>query len=92
MSQCFASEGASVVVADLSPDSARDTVDSLERDYRGQDHMAAQVDVSSKESVKKLLTQIQVKSISLHLCCIFLKPFVLNVVLFVCTFTSLEVL
>lgn len=60
MSQRLACEGASVVVADLSEESARHTVDGLPTDLRGQGHMAAAVDVSSKESVKKLLTSIQV--------------------------------
>lgn len=57
--QRFASEGGSVVVADLNSDAALETLDILQRDHRGQGHMTAQVDVSSKESVKKLLTQIQ---------------------------------
>lgn len=58
--QRFASEGASVVVADISEESAHQTVGSLRSDLRGQGHMAAVVDVSSKESVKKLVTSIQV--------------------------------
>lgn len=58
--QRLASEGASVVVADISPESAHHTVGSLRSDLRGQGHVAAAVDVSSKESVKKLLTSIQV--------------------------------
>lgn len=58
--QRFASEGASVVVADISEESANETLGSLPSDLRGQGHMAAVVDVSSKESVKKLVTSIQV--------------------------------
>lgn len=55
----LASEGASVVVADISQESASETLGRLPGDLRGQGHMAAVVDVSSKESVKKLLTRIQ---------------------------------
>ena len=62
MCQRFASEGASVVVADISEESANETLGSLPSDLRGQGHMAAVVDVSSKESVKKLVTSIQVCS------------------------------
>uniref|UniRef100_A0A3P8T9X5 Uncharacterized protein n=1 Tax=Amphiprion percula TaxID=161767 RepID=A0A3P8T9X5_AMPPE len=58
--QRFASEGASVVVADISEESANETLGSLSGDLRGQVHMAAVVDVSSKESIKKLVTSIQV--------------------------------
>ncbi|XP_056154564.1 estradiol 17-beta-dehydrogenase 8 [Lampris incognitus] len=57
--QRFASEGASVVVADLSEASAIETLGSLSCDQRGQDHMASVVDVSSKESVENLVTSIQ---------------------------------
>ncbi|XP_024864188.1 estradiol 17-beta-dehydrogenase 8 [Kryptolebias marmoratus] len=57
--QRLASEGASVVVADISEESANETVASLQNNVRGQVHMAAVVDVSSKESVKKLVTSIQ---------------------------------
>lgn len=60
MCQRLASEGASVVVADISDESANEVVGSLQSDLRGQGHMAAVVDVSSKESVKKLVTSIQV--------------------------------
>lgn len=58
--QRLASEGASVVVADISEESANETLGSLPSDLRGQTHMAAVVDVSSKESVKNLVTSIQV--------------------------------
>lgn len=58
--QRLASEGASVVVADINEESASETLGSLQSDLRGQGHMAAVVDVSSKESVKKLVTSIQV--------------------------------
>ncbi|KAM3858534.1 (3R)-3-hydroxyacyl-CoA dehydrogenase [Diretmus argenteus] len=58
--QRFASEGASVVVADVSEESANETLGSLTRDRRGQDHIAAVVDVASKESVEKLITSIQI--------------------------------
>lgn len=64
--QRLASEGASVVVADISDESANETVGSLQSDLRGQGHMAAVVDVSSKESVKKLVTSIQVSGESLQ--------------------------
>ncbi|KAK2830765.1 hypothetical protein Q5P01_018696 [Channa striata] len=57
--QRFASEGASVVVADISQAAADETLGSLRRDVRGPGHMAAVVDVSSKDSVTKLLTRIQ---------------------------------
>ncbi|KAM9340382.1 (3R)-3-hydroxyacyl-CoA dehydrogenase [Symphorus nematophorus] len=59
--QRFASEGASVVVADVSEESANETLGSLSSDLKGQGHMAAVVDVSSKESVKKLVTSIQAR-------------------------------
>ncbi|XP_062414417.1 estradiol 17-beta-dehydrogenase 8 isoform X2 [Pungitius pungitius] len=59
--QRLASEGASVVVADISHESAMETVGRLPGDLRGQGHMAAAVDVSSKESVKKLLTSVQTR-------------------------------
>lgn len=49
-----------MVVADISEESANETLGSLSSDLRGQGHMAAVVDVSSKESVKKLVTSIQV--------------------------------
>ncbi|KAG9333692.1 hypothetical protein JZ751_010682 [Albula glossodonta] len=57
--QRFAAEGASVVVADISEGSANQTLESLPQDHRGQEHMALGVDVSSKESVEKLVTSIQ---------------------------------
>uniref|UniRef100_A0A667XZQ2 (3R)-3-hydroxyacyl-CoA dehydrogenase n=1 Tax=Myripristis murdjan TaxID=586833 RepID=A0A667XZQ2_9TELE len=57
--QRFASEGASVVVADISEDSANETLGSLSHDLKGQAHMAAVVDVSSKQSLDKLVTSIQ---------------------------------
>ncbi|XP_068566937.1 (3R)-3-hydroxyacyl-CoA dehydrogenase [Cebidichthys violaceus] len=57
----LASEGASVVVADISQESANETLGRLASELRGQGHMAAVVDVSSKESVKKLLTSIQTR-------------------------------
>lgn len=60
MCQRLASEGASVVVADLNEESANETLGSLPSGLRGQGHMAAVVDVSSKESVKKLVTSVQV--------------------------------
>ncbi|KAM9386173.1 (3R)-3-hydroxyacyl-CoA dehydrogenase [Pholidichthys leucotaenia] len=59
--QRFASEGASVVVADISEESANETVSRLQRDVRGQVHMSAMVDVSSKASVQKLVTNIQTR-------------------------------
>lgn len=59
--QRFASEGASVVVADISKESANETLGSLQRDLRGQGHMAAAMDVRSKESVAKLVTSIQTR-------------------------------
>ena len=58
--QRLASEGASVVVADISEESANETLQSLRSDLKGQGHRAAMVDVSSKESVTKLVTSIQV--------------------------------
>ncbi|XP_034456872.1 estradiol 17-beta-dehydrogenase 8 isoform X2 [Hippoglossus hippoglossus] len=59
--QRLASEGASVVVADISEETANETLGSLQRGLRGQGHMAAVVDVSSKESVTKLITSIQTR-------------------------------
>lgn len=58
--QRFASEGASVVVADISEESANETLGSLSHELKGQAHMAAMVDVSSKQSVDTLVTSIQV--------------------------------
>lgn len=49
-----------MVVADISEESANETLCNLPSDLRGQGHMAAAVDVSSKESIKKLVTSIQV--------------------------------
>uniref|UniRef100_A0A3Q2FN73 (3R)-3-hydroxyacyl-CoA dehydrogenase n=1 Tax=Cyprinodon variegatus TaxID=28743 RepID=A0A3Q2FN73_CYPVA len=46
VSQRLASEGASVVVADISEESANETLGSLQNAVRGQSHMAAAVDVS----------------------------------------------
>ncbi|XP_072304332.1 (3R)-3-hydroxyacyl-CoA dehydrogenase [Eucyclogobius newberryi] len=57
--QRFASEGATVVVADLNRDVAEETANALQRAPRGHGHMAGHVDVSSKDSVTKLITQIQ---------------------------------
>ncbi|XP_029976039.1 (3R)-3-hydroxyacyl-CoA dehydrogenase [Salarias fasciatus] len=57
--QRFASEGASVVVADISEESAQDTLASLQSEQRGQAHMWAAVDVSSKDSIQKLVSGIQ---------------------------------
>lgn len=58
--QRFASEGASVVVADINEESANETLRGLQTNIRGQGHMVAVVDVSSKGSVTKLVTSIQV--------------------------------
>lgn len=58
--QRLASEGASVVVADINQESADETFSSLPDNLRGQVHMATVVDVSLKDSVKKLVTNIQV--------------------------------
>lgn len=49
-----------MVVADINEESANETLGSLQRDLRGQGHMTAVVDVTSKESVTKLITSIQV--------------------------------
>ncbi|XP_026088358.1 (3R)-3-hydroxyacyl-CoA dehydrogenase [Carassius auratus] len=57
--QRFASEGASVIVADRNEESANQTLELLSRDHRGQGHMALGVDVSSKDSVETLVTSIQ---------------------------------
>ncbi|XDV34004.1 hypothetical protein PO909_004228 [Leuciscus waleckii] len=57
--QRFATEGASVIVADRNEESANQTLELLSRDHKGQDHMALGVDVSSKDSVEKLVTSIQ---------------------------------
>ncbi|XP_016404175.1 estradiol 17-beta-dehydrogenase 8-like [Sinocyclocheilus rhinocerous] len=57
--QRFASEGASVIVADRNEESANQTLELLSRDLKGQQHMALGVDVSSKDSVEKLVTSVQ---------------------------------
>ncbi|XP_030645775.1 (3R)-3-hydroxyacyl-CoA dehydrogenase [Chanos chanos] len=57
--QRLASEGASVVVADRNEESASQTLETLSRHSKGQEHMAVTVDVSSRESVEKLVTIIQ---------------------------------
>ncbi|XP_017563956.1 estradiol 17-beta-dehydrogenase 8 [Pygocentrus nattereri] len=57
--QRFASEGASVVVADRNEESAHKTLELLSRNYRGQEHVALEVDVSLKESVGRLVNAIQ---------------------------------
>ncbi len=58
--QRFASEGASVAVADRNEESANQTLELLSHDLKGQEHLALGVDVSSKDSVEKLVTSIQV--------------------------------
>ncbi|KAL4629591.1 estradiol 17-beta-dehydrogenase 8 isoform X2 [Arapaima gigas] len=55
----FASEGASVVVADVDEVSASQTAAALPREHSGQEHMAAAVDVSARDSVDGLLDGIQ---------------------------------
>ncbi|XP_051527790.1 estradiol 17-beta-dehydrogenase 8-like isoform X2 [Myxocyprinus asiaticus] len=57
--QRFATEGASVIVADRNEESANQTLELMSRDHKGQEHMALGVDVSSKDSVEKLVTSIQ---------------------------------
>uniref|UniRef100_A0A3Q3EQZ3 Estradiol 17-beta-dehydrogenase 8-like n=1 Tax=Labrus bergylta TaxID=56723 RepID=A0A3Q3EQZ3_9LABR len=76
--QRLASEGASVVVADISEESANETMVGLQNDLRGQGHMAAVVDVSSKESVKKLVTRIQPPSVCVNAAGITQDHFLLN--------------
>lgn len=49
-----------MVVADADQQSATETLGSLQTGGRGQGHMVAVVDVSSRDSVKKLVTSIQV--------------------------------
>lgn len=71
--QRFASEGASVVVADISEESANETLGSLQSDLRGQGHMAAVVDVSSKESITSLVTCIQVCVTDTNTHCVSIK-------------------
>lgn len=60
MCQRFASEGASVIVADRNEESACKTLELLSRDYKGQEHVALGVDVSLKESVGRLINTVQV--------------------------------
>uniref|UniRef100_A0A3Q3G386 Estradiol 17-beta-dehydrogenase 8-like n=1 Tax=Labrus bergylta TaxID=56723 RepID=A0A3Q3G386_9LABR len=76
--QRLASEGASVVVADISEESANETMVGLQNELRGQGHMAAVVDVSSKESVKKLVTRIQPPSVCVNAAGITQDHFLLN--------------
>ncbi|XP_026888293.1 estradiol 17-beta-dehydrogenase 8 isoform X2 [Electrophorus electricus] len=57
--QRFASEGASVVVADCNRESAYETLELLSHDHRGQEHMVLGVDASLKDSVERLLNNIQ---------------------------------
>ncbi|XP_022538698.2 estradiol 17-beta-dehydrogenase 8 [Astyanax mexicanus] len=57
--QRFASEGASVVVADRNEESAHETLELLSRNHKGQEHMALGVDVSLKDSVGRLVNTIQ---------------------------------
>uniref|UniRef100_A0A3Q3GZQ4 Estradiol 17-beta-dehydrogenase 8-like n=1 Tax=Labrus bergylta TaxID=56723 RepID=A0A3Q3GZQ4_9LABR len=70
--QRLASEGASVVVADISEESANETMVGLQNDLRGQGHMAAVVDVSSKESVLFSLCVFMLEGYST--CCFSLLP------------------
>lgn len=48
------------MVADQNVESASQTVENLSHDYKGQEHMVAEVDVSSCSSVDNLLNSIQV--------------------------------
>ncbi|XP_072531589.1 (3R)-3-hydroxyacyl-CoA dehydrogenase isoform X2 [Salminus brasiliensis] len=64
--QRFASEGASVVVADRNEESAYETLELLPRDYRGQEHVTLGVDVSLRESVGQLVNTIQPPSICVN--------------------------
>ncbi|XP_041932478.1 estradiol 17-beta-dehydrogenase 8 isoform X2 [Alosa sapidissima] len=57
--QRLASEGASLVVADRSVESANQTLENLSRDHKGQEHMVAEVDVAFRSSVENLLNSIQ---------------------------------
>uniref|UniRef100_A0A8C8DK98 (3R)-3-hydroxyacyl-CoA dehydrogenase n=1 Tax=Oryzias sinensis TaxID=183150 RepID=A0A8C8DK98_9TELE len=81
--QRLASEGASVVVADINQESADETFSSLPDNLRGQVHMATVVDVSLKDSVKKLVTNIQTRyfqppSVCVNAAGITLDEFLLN--------------
>ena len=58
--QRLAAEGASLVVADRNVGSANQTLESLSRDHKGQEHMVAEVDVSARSSVESLVNSIQV--------------------------------
>ncbi|XP_012693063.2 estradiol 17-beta-dehydrogenase 8 [Clupea harengus] len=57
--QRLAAEGASLVVADRNVGSANQTLESLSRDHKGQEHMVAEVDVSARSSVESLVNSIQ---------------------------------
>lgn len=57
--QRLASEGASLVVADRSLESATQTLHGLSCDKKGQEHVVAEVDVSCRESVENLVNKIQ---------------------------------
>ncbi|MBN3300902.1 DHB8 dehydrogenase, partial [Amia calva] len=69
--QRLANEGASVVVADVSEESANETLRSLATGAGGaggQRHVALRVDVSLKESVEGLVTGIQVSVWTVCVC------------------------
>ncbi|XP_028657217.1 estradiol 17-beta-dehydrogenase 8 isoform X2 [Erpetoichthys calabaricus] len=57
--QRFAQEGASVVIADVNEDSANDTLKLLSHNNEDHKHSAFIVDVTSKQSVEQLFSQIQ---------------------------------
>ncbi|KAK1155030.1 estradiol 17-beta-dehydrogenase 8-like [Acipenser oxyrinchus oxyrinchus] len=59
--QRFARDGASVVVADISEDSANEALGILSHDLQGQEHAALCVGVSSRQSVEQLIKLIQVQ-------------------------------
>ncbi|KAM4696548.1 (3R)-3-hydroxyacyl-CoA dehydrogenase [Rhinophrynus dorsalis] len=59
VSQRLSLEGASVAVVDLDINSANNTLETLARDFPGQEHAAFAADVSKSDSVNALMEQIQ---------------------------------
>ncbi|XP_030053088.1 (3R)-3-hydroxyacyl-CoA dehydrogenase isoform X2 [Microcaecilia unicolor] len=59
VAQRLAKEGAAIAVVDLNESAANETVQMLSCDHSGQKHVAFVADISSSESVERLMSQIQ---------------------------------